>query len=172
MISQTQHSERNEVMRRNFVQQLKQKNMHEFKRKIVDAILKDREKLPGYVPARRGSAMSSKDGRVTQPSTARPADSPSPSQSPITGAIFSVGEAEARKNFKSFISDVVSKNEGHPGAKKDQGIEATTMRANLAIEGARKYKSPFLMSSRDADSSQRQRDGRPSDRKTILTTFL
>lgn len=73
-------------MRKNYVQQLKQKHMHDFKRKMVDMILKDRESLPDYnkkgvsATARRGSAISSQAGGYTaaqtQQSTDRPNDSP------------------------------------------------------------------------------------------------
>ena len=70
MISQEQHGVRNDVMRRNAVLQLKQKNMHEFRRKMVDIILKERESLPDYnekgvstgAMARKGSAISSQNG--------------------------------------------------------------------------------------------------------------
>ena len=50
MISEHEHKMRNEVMRRNTIQQLKHKHMLEFKRKMVDQILKDRENLPGFSP--------------------------------------------------------------------------------------------------------------------------
>ena len=50
MISEHEHKMRNEVMRRNTIQQLKHKHMQEFKRKMVDQILKDRENLPGFSP--------------------------------------------------------------------------------------------------------------------------
>lgn len=51
MIGADEHKIRSEVMRRNIVQQLKNKHMHDFRRKIVDGILKEREKLPGYSPS-------------------------------------------------------------------------------------------------------------------------
>ena len=49
MMSEEEQQVRAEVMRRNCVQQLKHKHMHEFRRKMVDQILKEREKLPGYL---------------------------------------------------------------------------------------------------------------------------
>lgn len=55
MISAEEHKIRSEVMRRNNVQQLKNKHMHDFRRKIVDNILKEREKLPGYSPSKQQS---------------------------------------------------------------------------------------------------------------------
>ena len=48
MMSLEEQQVRAEVMRRNVVQQLKHKHMHDFRRKMVDQILKEREKLPGY----------------------------------------------------------------------------------------------------------------------------
>ena len=48
-------------------------------------------------------------------------------------------EADVRNNFSNYISDIVSKNGGEGGGKKDKGREATELRASQAIEGARKY---------------------------------
>lgn len=48
MMGDEEHSIRNEVMRKNVFLQLKQKHIHDFKRKVIDSILKEREKLPGY----------------------------------------------------------------------------------------------------------------------------
>ena len=50
MIGEEEHRIRSEVMRRNIVQQLKHKHIPDFKRKIVDQILEERKKLPGYSP--------------------------------------------------------------------------------------------------------------------------
>ena len=45
MIGETEHKIRNEVMRRNTVQQMKINHIHDFKRKMVEGILKEREKM-------------------------------------------------------------------------------------------------------------------------------
>jgi hypothetical protein len=42
MVSENEHKIRNEVMRRNTVQQMKIKHIHDFKRKIVDELLIER----------------------------------------------------------------------------------------------------------------------------------
>ena len=47
-MSDKEEQVRTEVMRRNVIQQLKHKHMQEFRRKMVDQILKEREKIPGY----------------------------------------------------------------------------------------------------------------------------
>ena len=48
-------------------------------------------------------------------------------------------EMDVRNNFNSYITDIVSKNGGEGGSKKDKSREATELRASQAIEGARKY---------------------------------
>jgi hypothetical protein len=45
MVGESEHKIRNEVMRRNTVQHMKNKHIHDFKRKIVEGILKEREKM-------------------------------------------------------------------------------------------------------------------------------
>lgn len=52
MVDQSDHKIRNEVMRRNYMEQLKHKHIHEFKRNIVNQINEERKKLPGYSPPR------------------------------------------------------------------------------------------------------------------------
>ena len=49
MMGEEEEKMRTDVMRRNQIQQLKHKHMQEFRRKMVDQILKEREKIPGYL---------------------------------------------------------------------------------------------------------------------------
>ena len=55
----------------------------------------------------------------------------------------SVQEKETRDNFSYYMADIVSKKGGDVGAIKDPSFEATIVRANKAIEGAKKYVSAF-----------------------------
>lgn len=48
-------------------------------------------------------------------------------------------EIEARQNFSNFMNDLVSKNGGEMGNKKENTSDAVEKRAMQAIEGARKY---------------------------------
>lgn len=49
-------------------------------------------------------------------------------------------EREARNNFTSYMSEIVSKN-GEGGRKTDKSFEAMQKRANKAIEGAKRYRT-------------------------------
>ena len=55
----------------------------------------------------------------------------------------SVQEREVRENFGNYVTDIVSKNGGEAGGKRDASFEAMVKRAEAAIEGAKKYKSQF-----------------------------
>ena len=52
-------------------------------------------------------------------------------------------EKETRDNFGHYMTDIVSKKGGDVGTIKDPSFEATIIRANKAIEGAKKYVSAF-----------------------------
>ncbi len=115
-------------MRRNVVENLKHQHMQEFKRKTVEAILKERENLPGY----SSPLQKHKNSGDNVPSTA--------DASPASKV--TVQEKEVRKNFTNYMSEIVSKN-GEGGSKKDKSFEAMQKRAMLAIEGAKKHKTKF-----------------------------
>ena len=71
--------------------------------------------------------------------------SPSSSINVKVGAVnmMSQGEKEVRENFRAYCHDIVAKNGGDAGNKKDISFEAIESRAAAAIIGAKQYKSVF-----------------------------
>lgn len=131
MISENDHKIRNEVMRRNTIQQLKHKHMHDFRRKVVNEILEERKKQPGYSPDAHKARIQAELETSSKPQSTADV---SPNISRMT-----LQEQEVRNSFNNYITDIVSKNGGEGGGKKDKSREATEFRAMQAIEGANKY---------------------------------
>mmetsp|Transcript_13513 Transcript_13513/g.18507 ORF Transcript_13513/g.18507 Transcript_13513/m.18507 type:complete len:129 (-) Transcript_13513:72-458(-) len=119
--------------------------MHDFRRKMVDQILKEREKLPGYHDTNKKDEKS----QMTSASTADP--------SPCSRMTYQ--EKEVRDNFTSYMSEIVSKN-GEGGSKKDKSLEALKKRANKAIEGAKRYKSHFTEKMKEEAAEEEERTSR------------
>ena len=55
-----------------------------------------------------------------------------------------VQEQEVRENFNQFVTDIVSKNGGELGNKRENTFDEMEKRANKAMEGARKYHKRML----------------------------
>ena len=110
MISPSDHRVRNAVMRRNVVEQLKRKHMHDFKRHAKDEILKDRE---SQSELDRAGGASTADG------------------TPASRKM--VYEREARHQFTRYVATLVSKKSGESSVKKNDKVERAARRISAAI---------------------------------------
>lgn len=64
MMSEEDEKLRTDVMRRNEMVQLKLKHMQNFRRKLVDQVLKEREKIPGYLEQHMKSMSNMPNGKM------------------------------------------------------------------------------------------------------------